>query len=110
MVARPSQSEKNYVQVYGSKKTAKAICLIKAKSPNSQHSAIRVNSKPLALMTDSNMILKFQDALSIVKPYLDSVKISIKTSGGGVTSKIYAVRQAICRGILSWVGKNSSED
>merc|ERR1719393_496839 len=61
-------------------------------------------------MTDSNMILKFQDALSIVKPYLDSVSISIKTSGGGSISKIYAVRQAICRGILAYVGKNYSED
>ncbi|MES1904542.1 MAG: 40S ribosomal protein S16 [Paramarteilia canceri] len=99
------------VQVHGAKGTAKAIALVRQKPKGAISGTIRINKKPLAYYVNSNMILKFNDALLAIGPkYLNMVNIDINAHGGGTVSKIYAIRQALCKGIVAYIGKHVDED
>lgn len=67
---------------------------------------IKVNGKPLSLVQPE--ILRFKVYEPVLVAGLDKfseVDIRVRVSGGGHTSQIYAIRQAIAKGIVAYYQK-----
>ncbi len=64
---------------------------------------IRVNGKPIDVITPEFTRMKIKEALEIIgEEQIKNVNISVKVEGGGVVAQAEAVRIAITRGILDW--------
>ena len=86
------------VQCFGRKKTATAVAFIKA-----GNGGIRVNGVPISLLEPAILRLKtFEPVLLIGSEKLQRVDIRVRVKGGGTTSQIYAIRQAIAKGIIAY--------
>lgn len=86
------------VQTFGKKKTATAVAECKAGK-----GMIRVNGVPLELIQPEVLRLKvFEPILILGKERFDNMDIRIRVTGGGSTSQIYAVRQAIAKSIVAF--------
>lgn len=71
---------------------------------------MRVNGTPLDLMQPSILKLKlFEPFLLIGNDKFGDIDIRVRVKGGGQVSRIYAVRQAISRGILRYFEKYINE-
>ncbi|MCJ1281328.1 40S ribosomal protein S16 [Xylographa opegraphella] len=71
---------------------------------------VKVNGKPLALMQPEILRFKVYEPLLILG--LDkfaAVDIRVRVSGGGHTSQIYAIRQAIAKSIVAYYQKYVDE-
>ncbi|CAD6579607.1 MAG: hypothetical protein ASARMPRED_009201 [Alectoria sarmentosa] len=93
------------VQCFGKKKTATAVAHCKAGK-----GLVKVNGKPLALTQPEILRFKVYEPLLIVG--LDkfaNVDIRVRVSGGGHTSQIYAIRQAIAKSIVAYYQKYVDE-
>lgn len=93
------------VQTYGRKKTATAAAHCKAGK-----GLIRVNGIPLELVQPETLRLKvFEPILILGKERFANVDIRIRVSGGGHTSQIYAVRQALAKALVAYNQKCKQE-
>ncbi|KAK8022205.1 hypothetical protein PG993_012972 [Apiospora rasikravindrae] len=93
------------VQCFGKKKTATAVAHCKSGA-----GLIKVNGKPLSLVQPEVLRFKVYEPLLILG--LDkfaNVDIRVRVSGGGHTSQVYAVRQAIAKAIVSYYQKYVDE-
>ncbi|RYO88132.1 hypothetical protein DL766_000691 [Monosporascus sp. MC13-8B] len=93
------------VQTFGKKKTATAVAHCKAGS-----GLIKVNGQPLNLVQPEVLRFKVYEPLLIVG--LDKfaeVDIRVRVSGGGHTSQVYAVRQAIAKALIAYYQKYVDE-
>ncbi|KFX87860.1 hypothetical protein O988_09259 [Pseudogymnoascus sp. VKM F-3808] len=96
-MASTSQS----VQCFGKKKTATAVAQCKAGK-----GLVKVNGKPLNLIQPEILRFKLYEPLLIVG--LDKfagVDIRVRVTGGGHTSQIYAIRQAIAKSLVAYYQK-----
>ncbi|KAL5354677.1 40S ribosomal protein S16 [Pseudogymnoascus australis] len=96
-MASTSQS----VQCFGKKKTATAVAHCKAGK-----GLVKVNGKPLNLIQPEILRFKLYEPLLIVG--LDKfagVDIRVRVTGGGHTSQIYAIRQAIAKSLVAYYQK-----
>ncbi|KAF7862910.1 uncharacterized protein EAF02_010459 [Botrytis sinoallii] len=114
------------VQCFGKKKTATAVAHCKVRTPSTGISQIhnepprtqilirrigrkglvKVNGKPLNLVQPEVLRFKVYEPLLIVG--LDrfaGVDIRVRVTGGGQTSQIYAIRQAISKAIVAYYQK-----
>jgi small subunit ribosomal protein S16e len=86
------------VQCFGRKKTATANATCKPGS-----GSIRVNGTPLQLVQPEALRLKaFEPILVLGQERFANLDMRITVSGGGSTSQIYAVRQAIAKAIVAY--------
>ena len=86
------------VQCFGRKKTATAVAFIKK-----GNGGIRVNGSPISLLEPAILRLKtFEPVLLIGPDRLKRVDIRVRVKGGGTTSQIYAIRQAMAKGIIAY--------
>ena len=86
------------VQTYGRKKTATAVAHCKRGSGQ-----IKLNGVPLELVQPEILKFKvFEPILLLGKARFAGVDIRIRVKGGGVTSQIYAIRQAIAKAIVAF--------
>merc|ERR1711907_280170 len=83
------------VQVFGRKKTATAVAYCKA-----GRGLIKLNGTPIELVRP--VLLRGQDRFSMID-------IRIRVKGGGYTSQIYAIRQAIAKAIVAYYQKYVDE-
>ncbi|KAI9659905.1 MAG: 40S ribosomal protein S16 [Bathelium mastoideum] len=84
------------VQCFGKKKTATAVAHCK-----SGKGLVKVNGKPLALVQPEILRFKVYEPLLIIGlDKFEGVDIRVRVSGGGHTSQIYAIRQAIAKSIV----------
>ncbi|KAI4096712.1 MAG: hypothetical protein LQ344_000852 [Seirophora lacunosa] len=93
------------VQCFGKKKTATAVAHCKQGK-----GLIKVNGKPLSLTQPEVLRFKVYEPLLIVG--LDkfaNVDIRVRVTGGGHTSQIYAIRQAIAKSIVAYYQKYVDE-
>merc|ERR1712000_393101 len=93
------------VQCFGKKKTATAVAHCKAGK-----GLIKVNGKPLHLVEPQ--ILRFKVYEPVLLVGLDKfagVDIRVRVTGGGHTSQIYAIRQAIAKAIVAYYQKYVDE-
>ena len=97
---QPVQTKQS-VQTFGRKKSATAVahCI-------SGRGLIKVNGKPLELVEPEILRLKvFEPILLLGKSRFSNIDIRIRVSGGGHTSQIYAIRQALAKGIVAYYQK-----
>ena len=72
---------------------------------------MRVNGTPLDLVQPNVLKLKlFEPFLLIGNDKFGDIDIRIRVKGGGQVSRIYAIRQAISRGILRYLEKYVNEN
>ncbi|RPA77816.1 ribosomal protein S9 [Ascobolus immersus RN42] len=89
------------VQCFGKKKTATAVAHCKA-----GRGLIKVNGSPLNLIKPE--ILRFKVYEPILTVGLDKfadVDIRVRVTGGGHTSQVYAIRQAIAKSLIAYYQK-----
>lgn len=93
------------VQTYGKKKHAQAVALItKGKG------MIRVNGVPLHLVEPQTLRIKVLEPILLLgESRFSKVDFKIRVHGGGYTSQIYAIRQAIAKGIVAFYQKYVDE-
>lgn len=97
---------KNIIQTFGKKKKSIAVAIIKGPG----HGVVRVNGTPLDLIQPSILKLKlFEPFLLMGSDKFRDMDIRIRVKGGGQVSRIYAIRQAISRGILRYLEKYVNE-
>ncbi len=93
------------VQTFGKKKTAIAVASCK-----SGKGMIRVNGVPLELVQPEALRLKvFEPILILGKERFANLDMRIRVSGGGSTSQIYAIRQAISKAVVAYAQKYVDE-
>ena len=94
------------VQCYGKKKNALALATVEP-----GHGHIRVNGKPLNLVEPAALRAKvYEPILLLGGKRFENLNIHIKVRGSGQTAQIYAIRQAICKGIIAYNQKFVDEE
>merc|ERR1712072_543074 len=100
-VKEPQQS----VQVFGRKKTATAVAYCKRGK-----GLIKVNGRPLELVQPAALQYKLQEPILLLgKERFADVDIRIRVKGGGHTSQIYAIRQALSKSLVAYYQKYVDE-
>ncbi|VDO01168.1 unnamed protein product [Rodentolepis nana] len=90
--------QKEYVQVFGRKKNATAVALVRPGSGN-----IRVNGRPLELVQPQPLLPKILEAIALIgKDRFKPLDIRIRVSGGGRVAQIYAIRQALAKSLVAY--------
>ncbi|KAK4527713.1 hypothetical protein GAYE_SCF43G5640 [Galdieria yellowstonensis] len=101
-----TKTTKNMVQVFGRKKTAVAVATV----TGSGKGLIRVNGVPLELVEPEILRIKvFEPILILGQDKFADLDIRLKVKGGGHTSQIYAIRQAIAKGLVAYYQKYVDE-
>ncbi|KAF5130443.1 40S ribosomal protein uS9 [Metarhizium brunneum] len=93
------------VQCFGKKKTATAVAHCKA-----GRGLVKVNGRPLSLVQPEILRFKVYEPLLVVG--LDkfaNVDIRVRVTGGGHTSQVYAIRQAIAKSLIAYYQKYVDE-
>ena len=94
-------SPKDSVQVFGKKKTAIALALCKR-----GQGLIKINGCPIELLEPEILRVKsIEPVLLLGKARFEGLDIRIRVKGGGKTSQIYAIRQAIAKSIVAFYQK-----
>eukprot|EP00349_Pseudokeronopsis_sp_Brazil_P006482 CAMPEP_0202966376 /NCGR_PEP_ID=MMETSP1396-20130829/10757_1 /ASSEMBLY_ACC=CAM_ASM_000872 /TAXON_ID= /ORGANISM="Pseudokeronopsis sp., Strain Brazil" /LENGTH=141 /DNA_ID=CAMNT_0049690167 /DNA_START=31 /DNA_END=456 /DNA_ORIENTATION=- len=93
------------VQTFGRKKTSTAVAFVKKGS-----GLIKVNGAPLNLLQPDILKLKVYEPIYVLgEDKFANVDIRVRVKGGGSTSQIYAIRQAIAKGIVAYYQKYVDE-
>ncbi|KAK2072317.1 hypothetical protein P8C59_006677 [Phyllachora maydis] len=96
---------KQRVQTFGKKKTAIALA-----TTQQGKGLIKVNGKPLHLVEPAILRFKvFEPILILGQDNLKNLDIRVRVTGGGHTSQVYAIRQAISKGVISYFQKYVDE-
>lgn len=92
---------KHSVYSFGKKKTAVAVARV---FPGT--GIIRVGGKPISICNQTVLRSKMLDPLRVIgKEYYNTVDVKVTARGGGQVSQIYAIRQAIARGVVAYYQK-----
>jgi small subunit ribosomal protein S16e len=93
------------VACFGKKRTATAVAIAKTGK-----GLIKVNGKPLQLVEPSVLRFKVYEPLLVVGlDKFSAIDIRVRVSGGGHTSQIYAIRQAISKALIAYYQKYVDE-
>ncbi|KAJ9656346.1 40S ribosomal protein S16 [Neophaeococcomyces mojaviensis] len=93
------------VQCFGKKKTATAVAHCKK-----GNGLVRVNGQPLSLVKPEILRFKVYEPLLVVgTDKFAGVDIRVRVTGGGHTSQVYAIRQAIAKSIVAYYQKYVDE-
>jgi len=90
------------VQCFGRKKTSVAVALVQE-----GRGLVKVNGVPLELVKPANLRWKVLDPFLLLKENreFNNLDIRVRVKGGGHVSQIYAIRQAIAKGIIAYYQK-----
>merc|ERR1711934_1096520 len=93
------------VQTFGRKKTAVAVSYCKK-----GRGLIKINGCPIELVEPEMLRYKvFEPILLLGRERFASVDIRLRVKGGGYTSQIYAIRQAIAKAVVAYYQKYVDE-
>ncbi|KAK9830442.1 hypothetical protein WJX72_011788 [[Myrmecia] bisecta] len=93
------------VQTFGRKKTAVAVAFVKRGK-----GIIKLNGSPLELVQPETMRYKvLEPVLLLGRQRFANVDIRIRAKGGGHVAQIYAIRQAIAKGLVAFYQKYVDE-
>ena len=103
------EGKRDSVQAYGKKKTAVAVVICtRAKGKNK--GSIRVNGQPLELVQPELLRAKVQEPILLLgASRFEGIDMRIRVQGGGYTAQIFAIRQAISKGLVAWYQKYVDE-
>jgi len=89
------------VQTFGKKKTATAVAHAKE-----GRGLIRINGAPIQLVTPDILRFKvYEPVLVAGEDAFSPLDIRVRVKGGGHTSQVYAIRQAIAKAIVAYYAK-----
>ncbi|KIK28411.1 hypothetical protein PISMIDRAFT_673386 [Pisolithus microcarpus 441] len=89
------------VQTFGKKKTATAVAHAKE-----GRGLIRINGSPINLVRPEILRFKIYEPILVVgEESFSPLDIRVRAKGGGHTSQIYAIRQAIAKAIVAYYSK-----
>merc|ERR1711865_8463 len=98
-------STKESVQTFGRKKSAVAVAYC-----TRGRGMIKVNGSPLDLLEPETLRLKVYDPIQILgQPVFGIMDMRVRVQGGGYTSRIYAIRQAIAKAVVAFYAKYEDE-
>jgi small subunit ribosomal protein S16e len=87
-----------FVQTFGKKKNAVAVALCKRGK-----GTLRVNGKPIDLVEPQIMRTKLLEPILLLgHEKFAQFDIRVRVRGGGYVAQIYAIRMAICKGIIAF--------
>merc|ERR1719231_623597 len=93
------------VQVFGRKKNAVAVAYCKAGK-----GLIKVNGSPIEFVQPQLLRDKVLEPMLLLGfPRFANIDIRVRVKGGGYTAQIYAIRQALAKGIVSFYQKYVDE-
>ena len=93
------------VQTFGRKKTAVAVAYCKK-----GRGLIKINGCPIELVEPEMLRYKvFEPILLLGRERFAIMDLRIRVKGGGYTSQIYAIRQAIAKSVVSYYQKYVDE-
>ncbi|CAG9472145.1 40S ribosomal protein S16, putative [Plasmodium vivax] len=93
------------VQTFGKKKTSVAVATV-----TNGKGLIKLNGKNLDLVEPYILRTKVYEPLWLIgSAKLKNLDIRIRVKGGGQTAQIYAIRQAIGKGVISYYQKYVDE-
>eukprot|EP00828_Plagiopyla_frontata_P028268 TRINITY_DN365_c0_g1_i9.p1 TRINITY_DN365_c0_g1~~TRINITY_DN365_c0_g1_i9.p1 ORF type:complete len:178 (+),score=17.85 TRINITY_DN365_c0_g1_i9:174-707(+) len=96
------------VQTFGRKKTAIAVASVREAKEGLGF--IRINGKPIDIIEPEGLRIKVCEPLLIVgAEKFKNLAIRVKVRGGGYVAQLYAIRQAICRGLVAYNQKYIDE-
>eukprot|EP01063_Lacrimia_lanifica_P000799 TRINITY_DN103_c0_g1_i1.p1 TRINITY_DN103_c0_g1~~TRINITY_DN103_c0_g1_i1.p1 ORF type:complete len:148 (+),score=73.64 TRINITY_DN103_c0_g1_i1:32-475(+) len=88
----------NKIQTYGKKKHAIAVVTCQT-----GRGMIRVNGIPLANVMPEGLRIKLQEPLMLAgKKAFNKLDFRIRVRGGGHTSQVFAIRQALAKAVVSY--------
>jgi len=98
-------TKKMSVQVFGRKKTAIAVAICeKGKG------LMKINGVPIELVQPEVLRYKvFEPVLLLGQSRFANIDIRVKARGGGSVAQVYAIRQAIAKGIVAYYQKYVDE-
>merc|ERR1712125_142622 len=100
-----SMSATESVQTFGRKKTAIAVSYCKR-----GRGIIKINGCPIELVEPETLRYKvYEPILLLGSARFSTVDIRIRVKGGGFTSQIYAIRQAIAKSLVAFYQKYVDE-
>lgn len=93
------------VQTFGKKKTATAVAHV-----NKGKGLLKLNGVPITLVQPEVLRLKvFEPVLVLGPQYYANLDIRVRVTGGGHVSQLYAIRQAIAKGLIAYYQKYVDE-
>lgn len=93
------------VQVFGRKKTSTAVAHCKAGK-----GLIKLNGSPLELVQPEILRYKVFEPILLLGPQrFTKLDIRIRVNGGGHTSQVYAIRQALAKAVVAYHQKYVDE-
>ncbi|AQK38861.1 40S ribosomal protein S16 [Zea mays] len=93
------------VQCFGRKKTAVAVAYTKP-----GRGMIKVNGVPIELLRPEMLRLKAMEPVLLAgRSRFKDIDMRIRVRGGGKTSQIYAIRQAVAKGLVAYYQKYVDE-
>ncbi|KAG8929414.1 40S ribosomal protein S16 [Tulasnella sp. 418] len=89
------------VQTFGKKKTATAVAVARQGK-----GLVRVNGQPIGLVRPETLRYKLYEPILVVgEEKLSDIDVRVRSRGGGHTSQVYAVRQAIAKALVAYYAK-----
>ncbi|MHC1604843.1 MAG: 30S ribosomal protein S9 [Candidatus Methanofastidiosia archaeon] len=95
----------NIVQSTGKRKKAIARAVV-----TGGKGRVRINNKPIVLVTPEMARLKMTEPLMIAGNVTKDIDIDINVSGGGIMGQADACRMAIAKGIVAFTGDMTLRD
>ncbi|KAH9944301.1 ribosomal protein S9/S16-domain-containing protein [Epithele typhae] len=89
------------VQTFGKKKTATAVAHAKE-----GRGLIHINGSPVSLLKPEFLRFKVYEAILVAgEEAFSAIDIRLRVKGGGHTSQVYAIRQAIAKAVVAYYAK-----
>ena len=100
-----SETNQKLVQCFGRKKNSVAVAAVKG-----GHGVFRVNGSPIELIEPQSLRVKvLEPVLLLGLKRFQNLDIRVRVRGGGYVSQIYAIRQAISKGVVAYYQKYVNE-
>ncbi|GKT24493.1 Ribosomal protein S9 like protein [Aduncisulcus paluster] len=93
------------VKTFGRKKNATAVAHV-----TKGRGSVRVNGVPLNLVRPEALRAKLHEPFHVLgRERFGQVDIRVRVTGGGYIAQVYAIRQAIARGVVAFYAKYKDE-
>jgi len=100
-----SESKNQVVQCFGRKKNAVAVAAVK-----SGKGVLRVNGSPIELLEPQSLRVKVLEPILLLGlKRFQNLDIRVRVRGGGYVAQIYAIRQALSKGVVAYYQKYVNE-
>lgn len=100
-----SETKNQLVQCFGRKKNSVAVAAVKTGK-----GVLRVNGSPIELLEPQSLRVKVLEPILLLGlKRFQNLDIRIRVRGGGYVSQIYAIRQALSKGVVAYYQKYVNE-